>query len=97
MIVGNTAPVEEGDRRRPDHTVGAEVGLVGGVVKEEAQRHEPLGDKGGHLGIGIRHGIQGDAARSVLLAEVGQDEAPLTGRPLHGGLKVCFPGESHRC
>lgn len=86
MIVGNTAPVEEGDGRRPDHTVGAEVGLVGRVVEQQAQRDEPFNDEGGHLGIGIRHGIQGNTARSVFLAEVNKDEAPLTGRPLHGGL-----------
>lgn len=95
--MGNTTPVEEGDGRRPDDALGAEVGLVGRVVEQQAQRDEPLSDEGGHLGVGIRHGIQGNTACSVFLAEVNKDEAPLAGGALHGGLKMCFPDKSQRC
>ena len=91
--MGDTTSVEEGDGRRPDHALGAEVGLVGGVVEEETQRDELLVDEGGYLGVRIRHGIQGDAARSALFAEVGQDEGPLAGGALRGRVEVGFPGK----
>lgn len=95
LVVGDAAPVEDGDSWRPEDAVGAEVGLVGGVVEQQAQRDEPPGDEGGYLGVGIRHGIQRDAARSVVLAKVGQDEAPLTGGALPGRVHVGFPGQRH--
>src|SRR5688572_17351344 len=85
--------IENCDRRRPDHALGAEVRLVSRVIEHELDGDEVLGDEALHGWLGIRHGIQRMAAGSVLLGKIGQHKATLLARAFKSGGKIVLPNE----
>ena len=68
--MAHTPMIENGDRWRPDHALGAEVLLISWSVEEQAHRHEVFDDETAYNGIGIRHGIQRMAACSMLFSKI---------------------------
>jgi hypothetical protein len=68
--------------------------LILGAVEQNTYRNKLRGDKCLNVWRGIRHGIQCNATRSMLAAEISEHEPPLLLRPRQGLLKARRP---HDC
>src|SRR5262249_24803674 len=88
------------DGRCPDDAMRAKVRLILGVVEQEPNWDEALGDELLDWWMRIRHGIQRNASGSVLTAEIRHDEPALTLGPRQRGGEIVLPDECdtlHTC
>ncbi len=90
-VMISASPVQDHDGWGPDDALLPEVGPVLWLVEQEPDWDEVLDDEAMHDIGRIRHGIQRFAARSVSLAEVGQQEAAFLASALQGYLEVNLP------